>query len=37
MATNIKLHLATGVLLLAAYLAVIGIDAIAPTADLYLG
>jgi 1,4-dihydroxy-2-naphthoate octaprenyltransferase len=37
MATNIKLHLATGVLLLAAYLAVIGIDAIAPRADLYLG
>ena len=30
MATNIKLHLATGVLLLAAYLAVIGIDAVVP-------
>jgi 1,4-dihydroxy-2-naphthoate octaprenyltransferase len=37
MATNIKLHLVTGVLLFAAYLAVIGIGTFAPSADLYIG
>jgi hypothetical protein len=37
MATNIKLHLVTGVLLFTAYLAVIGIGAVAPSTNLYLG
>jgi 1,4-dihydroxy-2-naphthoate octaprenyltransferase len=37
MATNIKLHLVTGVLLFAAYVAVIGIGTFAPSADLYIG
>jgi 1,4-dihydroxy-2-naphthoate polyprenyltransferase len=37
MATNIRLHLVTGVVLLATYLVVIAADAVAPGFDLYLG
>jgi 1,4-dihydroxy-2-naphthoate octaprenyltransferase len=37
MGTNIRLHMVTGILLLAAYLVVIGIDTVAPGTDLYMG
>ena len=37
MATNIKLHLVTGVVLFAAYLVVIAVGTVAPNVSLYLG
>jgi 1,4-dihydroxy-2-naphthoate octaprenyltransferase len=37
MDSNIKLHLVTGVLLLGAYLVVIGVEVLAPGSRLYLG
>ena len=37
MATNIKVHLVTGVVLFLAYVAVIAVDGLAPDVSLYLG
>jgi hypothetical protein len=37
MATNIRLHLVTGVVLLASYLVVIAAGVLAPGLDLYVG